>query len=121
MTRVLIAGVPRSGKTTHAKRFGDPTFHTDDLIGELEWSAASAEVANWISYPGPWCIEGVAVPRALRKWLAAHPGEKPCDVAYWMPSPHVSLTPGQEAMAKGCVKVWAEVEPELRARGVKIL
>jgi hypothetical protein len=51
-------------------------MHTDDLIA-LGWSEASAAVIPWISRPGPWIIEGVAVPRALRKWFAANPTGKP--------------------------------------------
>ena len=87
MTRVVIAGGPRTGKTTHANKLGAESGarvrHTDDLIGRLEWSAASQEVSQWFDEPGPWIVEGVAVPRAVRKWLAAHPSKK--DKPFEMP------------------------------------
>lgn len=149
MTRICIAGGPRTGKTTLAGKIAAdivtmecdscgwpaaehgcatpilgrviaPVRHTDDLI-HLGWSEASAAAALWFDEPGPWIVEGVAVPRALRKWLASHPAGKPCDVVYWLEDPHEELTPGQAAMTKGCATVWEEVADELHARGVEIV
>lgn len=121
--RVLVAGGPRVGKSTlsefAAKRLGVPAQHTDDTI-ELGWSNASAHVSQWFDKPGPWVIEGVALPRALRKWLAANPDGQPCDVIYWSNDNKVPRTVGQEAMAKGCFTVWADVMCELVSRGVPI-
>ena len=118
--RILIAGIPRTGKTTLSTSLGIARVrHTDDLIA-LGWSEASAAAADWMGDVGPWVIEGVAVGRALRKWLAAHSIGKPCDVVYWLDSPLEALTPGQGAMAKGCTTVWDEIEPEIRERGVEI-
>lgn len=139
MTRVCIAGGPKTGKTTLSQNLHesslvlDPRFlatqsrwtvpvrHTDDtLTAGLSWSEGSALVATWLNEPGPWIIEGVAVPRALRKWLTRHDGE-PCDVVYWLGIiGHVQLTPGQASMGRGCETVWREVLPELEARGVEI-
>jgi hypothetical protein len=120
--RILIAGIPRAGKTTLAGalvRQHDATVrHTDSLIG-LGWSEASAAAAEWLSLPGPWIIEGVAVPRALRKWLASNQG-KPADVVHWLGSERVPLSPGQASMGLGCRKVWDEVLPELIGRRVRI-
>lgn len=120
--RILIAGVPRAGKTTLAMELGKqlalPVRHTDSLIG-LGWSESSAAAAKWLEDPGPWIIEGVAVPRALRKWLAANAGA-PCDTVHWMPGARLHLTPGQKSMAGGCVTVWAEILPTLVARGVEV-
>lgn len=121
--RILIAGIPRAGKTTIAIELARDleceAWHTDDLAG-LGWSEASAEAANWFVRDGPWVIEGVAVPRALRKWLAVNVGA-PADTIYWLPMPRVALTPGQLTMAKGCLTVWHEVLPALVARGVSIV
>jgi molybdopterin-guanine dinucleotide biosynthesis protein len=90
--RVAITGSPRAGKTTLAIRVADEmrargtepnVRHTDSLISKLQhlgrdaWSAASAEVATWFDAAGPWIVEGVSVSRALRKWHANHPGERP--------------------------------------------
>ena len=117
--RLAIAGVPKAGKTTAAKAMAGAVYHTDD-VKDREWSEASAEVATWLDRPGPWVVEGVAVPRALRKWMAAHPEGKPADRVKWMGTPRVELTRGQDAMAKGCQKVMREIVPELERRGVVV-
>lgn len=141
MTRLVIAGVPKAGKTTHASIArvalgGDvvPVRHTDDLIamfpGRDGWSAASEYCArSWLTRPGPWIVEGVAAVRALRKWLAAESareatgairGALPCDRVLWLGTPHVVLTPDQARMAKGCETVWRQIRPQLLARGVHV-
>lgn len=124
MTRVLIMGGPRTGKSTFATTWesslGVTARHTDDLIETHEWSAASAEVSTWLSAPGPWVIEGVATVRALRKWLQANPEGTPADTIFWSDAPKVERSSGQETMAKGCTTVWREVLPLLEARGVSI-
>ncbi len=123
--RIVIAGGPRTGKTTLAAAYDMPLVdpvpvrHTDDLI-HLWWSEASAAAALWFDAPGPWIVEGVAAVRALRKWLAAHPEGKPCDVVYWLAEPVVPVTPGQAAMARGCATVWNEIRDALQSRGVEI-
>lgn len=118
--RVVIVGGPRCGKTTLAATLGLPTRHTDDVIG-LGWSEASAEVATWLDAPGPWCIEGVAAARALRKWLAAHESGAPCDEIRLLWVPLVERTDGQERMALGIETVWCEISDELIARGVAVV
>lgn len=124
--RILITGGPRTGKTTMAGKLGAeldiPVRHTDDLVGQLSWSEASEEIAKvWLADPRPVIIEGVALPRALRKWLAAHPEGKPADKIIYLSVPHVRLTDGQVAMTKGVATVWREVVPELLRRGVEIV
>lgn len=123
--RILIAGWPKAGKTTLAQRMSEEAEagfvvrHTDDLISTHDWSAASLEVSTWMDAPGPWIIEGVSVPRALRKWLERSPG-KPADIVYWSSLARVPLTPAQAAMGKGCTTVWDAVRDELVQRGVTI-
>lgn len=113
MTRIVICGGPRTGKTTLARELEvitarDPR-HTDDLV-HLGWSEASQAAALWLDEPGPWIIEGVAMSRALRKWRDAHPGEPPpVDKVIRLTTPHVELTKGQAAMAKGEETVWQEI------------
>jgi hypothetical protein len=93
--------------------------HTDYLIGKLDWSDASAEVARWLDEPGPWIIEGVAVSRALRKWREAHPGAlPPVDRVIYLAKPLLALTSRQEAMAKGVRTVHDEIEGWLAEHGV---
>ena len=120
--RIAITGGPRTGKTTMAAEWPAHRIrHTDDLIGSHDWSEASAEAATWFDSAESFVIEGVAVPRALRKWLAANPEGKPCDRVYWLTKAHTPLTAGQATMAKGCIKVWLEVLPGLRLRGVEVI
>ncbi len=123
MSRIVVAGGPRTGKTTFADAFGKmrgyAVRHTDDLK-DLDWSEASRLSAEWFHEPGPWVIEGVTCVRALRKWMAAHPDGAPCDGVVWLKTPVCGLTPGQLTMMKGCATVWREILPELVQRGVEI-
>jgi hypothetical protein len=100
--RILVAGAPRTGKTTLADALaaerGIPVRRTDDLVGRLAWSEASAEVARWLTEPGPWIIEGVASARALRK---LDPSAPLPDLIAHLTIPRVARTPRQEGMAKG--------------------
>lgn len=124
MKRIVICGGPRTGKTTLANRLadeaGDPTSimvgHADDLI-PLGWSEASQRIADeWLTHPGPWILEGVAMVRALRKWRESHPGEPPpCDEVRRLEYRFVDLTPGQIAMTKGERTVWNEIEEWITA------
>lgn len=122
--RIVIAGGPRTGKTTLAIRLGVQHFiiprHTDDLIATHAWSEASDEAARWLEHDGPFIIEGVAAVRALRKFLKAHPSRRPCDVVHWLFAPKVEQTPGQRAMAKAALTIWIQIRGELEARDVCI-
>jgi dephospho-CoA kinase len=120
--RILIIGGPKTGKTTLANKLAvempASVRYTDSVMG-LGWSEASAEVATWFDEPGPWIIEGVAVPRALRKWMKNNPGERPpvdkiigCDGAFQ------ELTPGQQSMTKGVDTVMKEIVAPLAAAGI---
>lgn len=134
MTRIVILGGPRTGKTTLAQKLAAEHLSrqhrghhagylrmTDDLI-HLGWSEASQAAAMWFDEPGPWIIEGVAVVRALRKWRDAHPGEPPpVDRAIALWCWHIEPTPGQRAMARADFKRWREdVALWLIEHGVKI-
>lgn len=120
MTRIVICGGPRTGKTTRALSLGGSAGvlkHTDDLIEQVRhlgkdgWSEASRIASTWLDEPGPWIVEGVAMSRALRKWRDAHPGEPPpVDRVIRMTAPVVECTAGQIAMAKGEARVWSEIE-----------
>jgi len=117
--RLLIAGVPSAGKTTLAGEVGGRVIHTDDYI-ELGWSESSLAVSHLFDEEGPWVIEGVIVPRALRKWLGRNEEGKPADRVIFLNDPRQALSKGRAGMAKGCRTVWLEVVGELRGRGVKI-
>lgn len=122
--KILIGGGPRCGKSTAAAAIaaalGISNVRATDTTKDMEWSEASALVARWISEPGPWIIEGVVVPRAIRKWYKAGNTGKPADAVLWFDRPVVERTPGQDTMGKGCLTVWNEVEPVLRRAGVEV-
>lgn len=123
MNRILIAGWPRVGKSWLAAKLGAelriPVRHTDDLIATHDWSGASLAASAWMEDVGPWLIEGVAVPRALRKLLTRTEGA-PADVLYWSDVPRETLSVGQTSMGKGCTKVLDEIRDELVRRGVRL-
>ena len=115
--RRAVAGFPRTGKTTLGSAWGARS--TDDVAGR-EWSEQSLEVSRWFDEPGPLVIEGMAVPRALRKWLDAHPVGRPVDEVWWLSGPKEKLSEGQERMGKGARTVLDEILPELKRRGVGV-
>lgn len=119
MSRIVIVGGPRTGKTTLAKSMGGNVRHTDDVL-DMGWSEASEHVSHWFDEPGPWVIEGVSTARALRKWLATHPSGKPCDEVRVIDRPFTERSQGQRSMAKGVTTVWTEIAGELAGRGVEI-
>lgn len=123
--RIVLAGWPRSGKSTIANRLeasGIPVLRADALIASHTWSEASAEIALQLAEPGPWCWDGVSCIRAIRKFCEAHPaGERPCDLLVWCRTTYVELTPGQRSMGKGAETILAGIRAELLRRWVEIL
>lgn len=124
--RVAIAGMPRAGKTTLAVKLcgeiGHPIeiFSTDTLKDSgLEWSEESLEVSRWFDAPGDLIVEGMVVPRALRKWLANNPAGRPVDKLIWLPTPYIPISDGSAAMGKGAMTVLVGIMPELMKRGVE--
>jgi hypothetical protein len=123
--RICVTGYPRSGKTTViAPAYPGPLRSTDDLLkiytGPDRWSQVSEHASHWLDEPGPWCIEGTPVARAIRKWLERTPEGKPCDVLIVTRRAHVPLSTGQESMGKGVITVMGKIYPELVRRGVEV-
>lgn len=102
--KLAITGFPRAGKTTLAKRLESQVgnvIHADDLK-DLGWSEASAELAKRVNeHKGPLIVEGVAVPRALRKGMKV-------DAVIVMNEPREPLKSGQTSMGKGVQTVLRE-------------
>ncbi|NIR31638.1 MAG: hypothetical protein GWN84_20470 [Gammaproteobacteria bacterium] len=115
--RAVICGGPRCGKTTVAARVAERyrrrLLPGDGLVGLLEWSDASAQVALWLDLPGDWVIEGVVAARALRKWMAAYPGERLPAAVLRLETPVHARGDALAAMAKGEATVWAGIADEL--------
>ncbi len=117
-----MAGGPRAGKSTLAEGInGEHKIHNGEELVGVDWSAGSLTASLWLSEPGPWICENVAMARALRKWLARNPAGSPADIIVHLNEPVVERSRGQHAMALGCATVWNEIKPELEARGVRIL
>lgn len=121
--KIAIAGVPRAGKTTRARRIalGIGELRSTDALKDVgDWSKESEIAAAMFDEPSSFVMEGMVVPRALRKWLAAHPEGRPVDELIWMGKPAVETTKDQDAMGKGALTVLREILPELQKRGVKV-
>jgi len=107
--RIAICGGPRAGKTTLAakiERPGRPTIHTDDHM-HLPWSEQPAAILSDVSGLDLFVIEGVQVPRCLRKGLEV-------DWVIWLDDEHDSLTVHQRRMKSGCRAIldgWLAVYP----------
>lgn len=119
---MVIAGGPRAGKSTFAAAIaGKHRIHNGEELVGADWSAGSLTASLWLSEPGPWICENVAMARAMRKWLARNPEGSPADLVIHINEPVVERLRGQHLMALGCETVWREIKPELERRGTRIL
>ena len=108
--RIGITGGPNTGKTTLANEYaehrsGSVVVHGDSLM-HLEWSESSkqlAEIGN--ATEPPVIIEGVQIPRAIRKGLSL-------DVLVVRFTPFVTLTNRQQGMQKSIDTVLKDCEAE---------
>lgn len=108
--KVAIAGAPKTGKTTLAKMVTDrPILHTDDHMNH-EWSKQSENLVTMANaQEGKFCVEGMTVPRALRKGMKI-------DAVIWLNSPKVEQTKGQVTMGKAARTVfneWRAANPDV--------
>jgi len=110
--RTLIIGGPGTGKTTLAASLGGG--RSTDETKHLPWSDASAEVAKW--FDGDYgIIEGVTIPRALRKWQAQNPGQPPpVDKIIILEKPLKELSPRQQGMGNGVATVLGQLADWLK-------
>lgn len=106
--RIAITGSPGSGKSTLAKALSailGIDLKSTDATSVLDWSEASTEVSLWFDWPGDFIVEGVVIPRALRKWQLRNPDRPPpLDKFIIIPEPKILLTKtGQQTMQKQVV------------------
>ena len=122
--RIAITGGPGVGKSTFALDLSSLTgadVKHGDRVMDLGWHESSAAVSHWFDAEGPFIVEGVVVPRALRKWLDTHPEGKPVDVLLFRSETFKTLNQGQTTMGKGVKSVLKDIFPELIRRGVKVI
>lgn len=129
MKRIAITGAPKAGKTRYADRHHAGALHVDllrdqepfsSMPHDEQWSAISQHVADRLATPGPVVIEGVQVPRALRKALRDRPDQKPVDEVLIIERQGRTVAKEHSSMAKGAATVLAEIRPALEALGVEI-
>ena len=114
--KIVIAGHPKTGKTTIAGQFaeaGYKVYHTDDVI-ELGHGADSQAVSEWFDESGEWVVEGVTGPRAVRKWLDRHPG-LPFPALVFYLREQVVPWDNKGTFVKGLDTVWAQVSDKVRS------
>lgn len=72
-------------------------------------------------YSGNFILEGVSVPRGLRKWFQANPTGKPCDALVWISAPRQTLTVGQQRIGTQSRTILLTILDEVEKRGIKFL
>lgn len=115
----VYCGDPAS-KVVHQKPY--TTYLPEGLDFAGDTGAAAWVAENWFRLPAPWICEGHVMARALRRWLSrwlddndpdrlgVDPGY-PCDrIIVLDREAHRETVRGQEAMHKGCMRVWWEIE-----------
>lgn len=120
MEKILITGAPKSGKSTLVSKIKNVDHYCTDpqrmcdygikgTPDHLDWSETSQFIAdNWIGKKQ--IIEGVAIPRALRKWRLSNPhSQLPFDKLIILEGTFEPLSKGQLTMAKGIKKVMQEL------------
>lgn len=121
--KVVVIGVPRSGKTTYALAHynNEHVIHTDDLLDQdIPWSHRSELMVHWMETIPQFCIEGSDAVRGLRKFMKQNPGEPPCDKVVWLGSPREELSNSQKGFGKGCKKIFFDILPELYKLEVEV-
>lgn len=128
--RIAITGWADSGKTQLAAELclahpASLVFHTDDYIDRDDYHACSETVSHLFDETGPWIIEGIKVPNALRKWVERNKWGAPPPVdklivlrGTWLePTNHLRAQGrGHDTVLKGLLP-WLESVVEFRPVG----
>ena len=115
--RIAIAGGPKVGKSTLSNAgiaTGHRIVHTDDLISRFSWDDAPLEIISICSKLPRFVVEGVQVPRALRKGLAV-------DVVVWLGDPKAPQTDRQVSMGKGVKTVLDDWRANFNPAGIPVV
>ena len=129
MTRTIIIGAPKTGKTTLATQAAKvgllvPVYHTDSLIPGRNWADQGDAAFELLSranaeFPDGFVYEGVLAVRALSRWLKTRK-DSPCDQLLVLTVPRVAQTPEQQRLGKAILTMFQPLIPGLRALGVEI-
>jgi hypothetical protein len=124
MSKIIIAGGPRTSKTTYAnklsKELNIPVVSTDNFIA-CGWSEAPHEIIKAIENMPSYILEGVNAGRTIRKMVEKNI-KLDFDKVYYLEEPVVEYDKkGQAALAKGCSTVWMDVIPSLDDAGIEVI
>lgn len=105
--RVAITGAPRVGKTWLASTYGleREVLHTDTWQG-VEWAKQPELIIAACAPLQRFLLEGVQVPRALRKGLAI-------DALIWLDTPAAEQSREQKSMGKAIATVLNGIRSQL--------
>ena len=123
MTRVVIAGGPRCGKSTLFRSLAIDyavAIGTDDFM-DLPWADVPDAVIDVLEKHDEWLVEGVNVARVLRRWIRDRGDMPKIDVCYYLTTPMAPRTKAHESMSKAIATVWKDVLPRLVADGTTIV
>lgn len=123
MSRIVICGGPRTGKSTLFRSLALDfaiACGTDDWM-DRPWDAVPDAIVDTLEKHDSWLLEGVMAPRVLRRWIRDRQTFPGVDVCYYLTKPMVPQTKAQASMSKGIHKVWLEVLPTLVVEGTTIV
>ena len=99
--RVAICGGPKTGKTTLSNTIPhELVVHTDEYMN-LSWEEVPPAIIARLTGCPSFVIEGVQVPRVLRKGLEV-------DCVVYLERTWLPLTPPQRSLTKACFTVFGE-------------
>lgn len=121
--RIVIAGGPRTGKSTLFRSLAldfAVAIGTDDFM-DRPWDAVPDAIVDVLEKHDEFLLEGVNAARVLRRWIRDRQTFPGIDVCYYLTSPMVPQTKAQASMTKAIATVWKDVLPRLVADGTTIV
>lgn len=115
MSRVAIAGGPKTGKTTLAPSFSGTIIHTDDYI-KKDIRVLMDDVRK---LKDNYVVEGTLVPNLIREFMYEGP-YIPFDRLVVLTKPRIELTNRQWTLTGSIHKVLGQIIPFMEKAGVKV-
>jgi hypothetical protein len=104
--RIAVSGGPRTGKSTFVAGVTDRLVVQTDDFSSVGWAAQPQAVIDAVRKFPRFVVEGVQVPRALRKGMQV-------DVLIWLTRAMAPRTAQQLGMEKGIITVFDSCRAEL--------